>query len=31
MGDLLDTQASLVYLAPPTGGASQRVDVEVDS
>jgi hypothetical protein len=29
MGDLLNTQESLVYLARQTGGASQWVDVEV--
>jgi hypothetical protein len=29
MGDLLNPQESLVYLAQQTGGASQWVDVEV--
>jgi hypothetical protein len=31
MGDLLDTQESLTYLAQETRGASQWVDVEVRS
>jgi len=31
MGDLLNTQESLIYLAHQTGGASQWVDLEVRS